>query len=113
MDEWYGRFEIKPKVKQRPRLGKGGRVFTPKATQEYEALIAEMYNGPLFTGPLEMNLTFGRDWIEVDIFEFGGFANDSKLRGDLDNYIKSITDGLNEVAYGDDRQIKRIHAEIL
>jgi len=29
----------------------------------------------------------------------------SKLRGDADNYLKSILDGLNKIAYNDDGQI--------
>ena len=32
-------------------------------------------------------------------------SNPSKLRGDIDNYAKSILDGLNGVAYTDDKQI--------
>lgn len=30
---------------------------------------------------------------------------------DLDNMIKSVTDGMNKVAYNDDRQIVKIEAE--
>ena len=33
---------------------------------------------------------------------------DSKLRGDVDNYIKSVSDALNGVAYEDDRQIHKL-----
>jgi cyclopropane fatty-acyl-phospholipid synthase-like methyltransferase len=32
-------------------------------------------------------------------------SNPSKLRGDIDNYAKSVLDGLNGVAYTDDKQI--------
>ena len=38
-----------------------------------------------------------------------GFIRPS--RADIDNYIKSVLDGLNKVAYADDRYIYKIEAE--
>jgi Holliday junction resolvase RusA-like endonuclease len=35
---------------------------------------------------------------------------ESKLRGDVDNYVKSLLDGLNGVAYDDDKQVVNLHA---
>jgi Holliday junction resolvase RusA-like endonuclease len=35
---------------------------------------------------------------------------ESKLRGDVDNYVKSLLDGLNGVAYDDDKQIVNLKA---
>jgi len=34
----------------------------------------------------------------------------SKLRGDVDNYLKSLMDGLNGVAYDDDGQVVSVKA---
>ena len=33
----------KPQGKQRPRLGKGGRVYTPTQTKRYESFVAGAY----------------------------------------------------------------------
>ncbi|WP_261128288.1 RusA family crossover junction endodeoxyribonuclease, partial [Streptococcus mitis] len=35
------------------------------------------------------------------------------LTGDLDNYLKAIKDGLNGVAYHDDRQVKQLEGWLL
>jgi Holliday junction resolvase RusA-like endonuclease len=34
--------------------------------------------------------------------------HESSLRGDIDNYVKTILDGLNEVAWEDDRQVLKL-----
>lgn len=96
--------KLKPKSKGRPRAGKYG-MYTDKATREYEQLIKDAYvasGGPMFEGPIEMSITFARDKITVNIKEI---IAESSLRGDVDNYVKSIMDGLNGVAYNDDRQV--------
>jgi len=33
--------------------------------------------------------------------------------GDLDNYVKSIQDGLNGIAWRDDRQVEKLVADVL
>jgi len=35
-------------------------------------------------------------------------AKPTALRGDIDNYVKSIMDGLNGIAYVDDKQVRRL-----
>ncbi len=49
--------------------------------------------------PLEGDLT-----LTVSIFVR------NKNHGDLDNFVKLVSDSLNGVAYKDDKQIKEIHA---
>ena len=98
---------MKPKAKGRPRAGKYG-MYTDKATREYEQAIKEAYlasEGPLFEGPVTLSVTFNKDKILLTISEVKA---ESSLRGDLDNYIKSIMDGLNGVAYKDDGQVLNI-----
>ena len=109
----------KPKAKGRPRVMKSGYTFTPKATVEYENLVKLSYLQSVgkvdpFDGPLI---------VEIDFF-FEIPKSYSKKRKtniltkrelytkkpDIDNLIKSITDGLNEVAFNDDKQIVTITA---
>ena len=54
-----------------------------------------------------MSITFTKDKITINIKEI---IAESSLRGDVDNYVKSIMDGLNGVAYLDDGQVMNIKA---
>ncbi len=99
--------QLKPKVKQRPRMSRKGRVFTPAATLQHEAAIAEQWRKKFgrrkpLTGPVQVSVDFDKHgmWIEVAPTEHG-----SVLRGDIDNYMKAVLDALNGIAYVDDKQI--------
>lgn len=99
-------FNFRPKSKQRPRMTRTGHAYTPKETKEYEDSIAEAYTGVLFAeGPLHVTLIFDNDKTEITIRSMRNKSKSSKLRGDIDNYAKSVLDGLNGVAYTDDKQI--------
>ena len=106
------------KAKERPRMGRNGRIYTPDSTHKYEKLVRECYK--------EKGIYyFDDEYISIKIiFWFSipksyskqkrqdcaeGFIRPS--RGDIDNYIKSILDGLNKVAYEDDKYIYKIEAE--
>lgn len=100
---------IKPKSKGRPRKGKHG-FYTDKATKEYEDAIALYYVAsgfPKFEGNVQVSATFMSDHIHVQITPV---KEESKLRGDVDNYVKSLLDGLNGVAFDDDKQVVNIKA---
>ena len=107
------------KAKDRPRINRNtGRVYTPNATHKYEKLVKESYGD---------NPCFEDQFISIKIlFKFEVPKSYSKtkhseaLRGvlrpsraDIDNYIKSVLDGLNKVAYSDDKYIYKIEAEKL
>lgn len=101
---------IKPKSKGRPRATRAGGVYTDKATREYEKAIHQFYNESGFTkfeGNVELHCTFYKDHIVVNISDVN---EESKLRGDLDNMVKSLLDGLNGVAYNDDKQVVNLLA---
>lgn len=97
---------VKPKVKDRPRMTRRGRVFTPKRTLEYEAVIADAWDGPVFEGPVSMDITLENNQVTITVSDT--IVKPTALRGDIDNYVKSIMDGLNGVAYVDDKQVRKL-----
>ncbi len=98
----------RPKAKERPRFSmKGGYAYTSAKTRTFEQLVKDHYKGPMFDGPVSLAVTFSPKRITVCITEMPD-EPDSKLRGDVDNYIKSVSDALNGVAYEDDRQIHKL-----
>lgn len=85
-------------------------MYTDKATREYEQAIKNAYikqGGQLYEGPVGMSVTFTKDNITITLSEIEA---SSSLRGDIDNYLKSIMDGLNGVAYKDDGQVLNVKA---
>lgn len=98
----------KPVPKQRARMGKGGRFYTPPDTRRYEALVrlhalkaTQSYRLPRGCLPRDPWPKSARYGIEV-LATWG----DARAR-DLDNLLKSICDGGNGVLWDDDSQIDR------
>jgi Holliday junction resolvase RusA-like endonuclease len=103
------KFNFPAKVKGRPRLGRRGRVFTPKETLEFENKVREHWSDRKIDGPVAMEIVIGKDWFTVRTWPMRGMRTGG-LRGDLDNYVKAICDGLVGVAYDDDKQVHFIEA---
>lgn len=101
---------IRPIAKERPRLGKRGYAYTPKRTHNYERAIGEAWDGPCFDEPVSLTVHFTKDEVVVTV---GSARGDSKLRGDIDNYVKSVMDGLNGIAFTDDKLVVKIEARKL
>ncbi|WP_213996426.1 RusA family crossover junction endodeoxyribonuclease [Tepidanaerobacter syntrophicus] len=82
----------RPVPKGRPRLGKNGNVYTPARTKQYEQLVGwkvkEVVRKP-FTGDVAMDI---KVYIKCQC-------------GDLDNLEKALLDGMNGIAYIDDKQV--------
>jgi Holliday junction resolvase RusA-like endonuclease len=64
----------------------------------------------MFTGPVELRVVFRHDTIEVTVAEMPEETIPSKLRGDIDNYVKTLMDGLNGAAWVDDKQVHGVWA---
>ena len=91
------RFTIpgKPQGKERPRLSKGGLVYTPRATKRYERAMAWAALG---ARPLSWALT-GHFRVEVVCY----FPDNRRRDGD--NVLKAVLDGMQGVLYDDDSQV--------
>lgn len=109
-------FEIpgKPFGKARPRTGPHG-MYNPRVNKDYERRVREAYlqashnrseptDGPIaiimsicFLPPKSVSKITRRDMLEGKIYP--------TMRPDIDNCAKSILDGLNGIAYTDDKQV--------
>lgn len=104
------KYRDRPQVKQRPRMTRRGRAYTPMKTHLAEDVIRNGWAGPCYEeGPVFMRVVFSKDGTEVTV----GMLDDTVypktvLRGDIDNYLKLVMDGLNGAAYGDDSQIRYV-----
>lgn len=102
--------------KQRPRTGKGGHFFTPKATRDFEKYVAKVAATAVarpFTCPVSVSIII-KDPIPASYKGIKRAAAELNLIsppvGDLDNKCKAITDAMNGIVYVDDRQIKQQHS---
>lgn len=103
--------------KARPRMTKAGGVYTPNRTKEFEyqigALCKRFFPTP-YEGKLEVIIvcTFKPSKTELDN-DKTIYGKHCTKHGDWDNLAKSICDGLNGIAYNDDRQIVKANLEKL
>lgn len=109
--------------KARPRFSsKSGTVYTPGKTKSYERQIAEAYeaqSGSCFEGAvmviIEAVFPIPKSWTRAKKAE----AAAGKLapgKPDIDNILKVVLDGLNGIAYEDDKQVvmtqcKKVYAD--
>jgi crossover junction endodeoxyribonuclease RusA len=99
--------EGKPTPKGRPRMTKTGHVYTPESTRRAEAALRAAYSGPLFHGLVSVDVNVSKDGYGFIIHELSDDEK-SSLRGDVDNYCKTLLDALNGVAWDDDKQVTRV-----
>lgn len=93
-----------PVPKGRPRLGRGGRVYTPAATEAYEKHV-----GTIATAEVSRVRGWRADWAAYAV-TIGVYR--SAARGDIDNYTKAILDGLNGIVWADDAAVTRLAVDM-
>lgn len=116
LKEFEFRVEGKPVGKARPRfarMGDGVKTYTPKTTRDYERMIGEGFlsqGGTVFEHKyLSVRITAyfpipkSTRKAERLLMETGYVPYDKKP--DCDNLAKSVLDGLNGVAWIDDKQV--------
>ena len=112
-------------AKQRPRVknfGNFSRAYTPEKTTNYEGLVALVVNEAINNGETPF-LNDNKLKCEINIYTQIPKSVSNKKRDlmkngsirptkkpDLDNCIKSILDGMNKIAFQDDKQIVELKA---
>ncbi|MBQ3969841.1 MAG: RusA family crossover junction endodeoxyribonuclease [Clostridia bacterium] len=93
----------KPQGKARPRFS-NGHAYTPKQTTDYERQIKNAFiaaGGQMIESEGVI--------IEIDVYYKKTAADKKKTsptkKPDIDNICKIVLDGLNGVAYADDKQV--------
>ena len=99
--------EDRPHPKERPRCRCNGghpHLYTPTKTASIEEAIGEAWDGPTFEGLVAVRLAFSKGGTVVIVEEYPN-AVKPLLQGDIDNYTKTVLDGLNGRAFVDDKQV--------
>lgn len=102
-------------AKQRPRLSKNGIVRTPSKTKVFEQICKLSYGNRYYFENADISIKI---LFKFEVPKSYSKKNKEKAlngvlrphKADIDNYIKSVLDGLNKVAYEDDRAICSISA---
>lgn len=110
------RVDGKPQAKQRPRFTKQGHVYTPPETTNYEKLIKVSYReqcGQItlknaIRADITVSVSIPKSISKKKFWEMQEGNIYPTKKPDCDNIIKSILDGLNGVAYEDDKQVVKV-----
>ena len=110
-----------PVGKGRPRLGRGGHVYTPAKTAAYEkkvrvlALAALGGRCSLAKGPVGVTIVLQVPWPQRVPKRLREAYRDEGCffvgRPDLDNCAKAILDAMNGVIYLDDAQVSQLQIQ--
>lgn len=103
---------FKPVSKARPRLAKD-RVYTPSKTKTFEHLVGTITRAKMsenrvkqFKGAVYILVKFVFKTTNKGILDCANHTTPN----DIDNLLKALFDGLNKVAFVDDKQISQVVA---
>lgn len=101
--------------KQRPRVMKSGRTYTPKETVIFENNIRQLVSADMKARKITRLVGAISVQVDIDDTAYDSWSTSKKLicsrgyfyddHGDLDNKFKAVGDALNGVLYKDDSQI--------
>jgi Holliday junction resolvase RusA-like endonuclease len=106
-----------PVAKGRPKattINGMARLYTPKKTVNYEAMVAlaaqiAMRGKPLLEGPVELSFearfSIPKGWTKKRLAAHAVSPEFVTKKPDLDNLEKALGDGMNGVVFADDSQI--------
>lgn len=101
------KLEFRGKCTSCPWKLKGCHVYTPQATIDEERALGQAYKGPRHEGPVS---------VRIDVFRALPGSRPKRVLGepdtmtpDIDNIAKAVLDGLNGIAYDDDKQVVELH----
>lgn len=94
---------LEPQSKQRARLGRGGHVFTPDATRQYECAVATIMSAALPGGWRPASERFGLRAV---------FYRSNRQRIDCDNLLKAISDAATGLVWVDDSQVLEVFGRL-
>lgn len=85
-------------------MARNGRVYTPARTRDYEKLVAKYAKAAIES----------QGWEAVDgCYSLEIFVQRARYVGDLDNYLKAVSDGLNGIVWPDDSMVQKIVARFV
>ena len=103
---------FKPVSKGRPRFT-GSKVYTPKRTKTFENIVGTITRAKMcerrvkkLSGAVYILVKFVFKTNNKSLFG----CSDYTTTNDIDNLLKALFDGLNKVAFIDDRQITQVVA---
>ena len=108
-------FPFEPKAKGRPRFTRTGHTYTPQITRDYEKQIGDFYKentSDYYDSPIKVSLVFympipkNTSKKKMELMKSGAIRHTKKP--DSDNLAKAVLDGINGVAFEDDKLITEL-----
>lgn len=88
-------------------MRRNGSAYQPAALVKFEEAVKSNWAGPKVSSekPCYVIIELDNQGFDVEVGVLGNADHPRYIRGDLDNYVKAILDGLKGAAYADDKQV--------